>query len=172
MTAARARMSDEEFRAMLDAKQAAVDECAAEIIGRLHNPVELSSYARRHETIVLALVLAKPDEPSAVSLWASTDGDLANVKTFPKSIIKIVHSEGDGRFVLATMKGYVAIERHLKQANIPGLAKSVKWTDDERAAWKLIQARISRVRHTLAEERRPQKYRASRKPIGTRNFFA
>jgi hypothetical protein len=153
MTAARARMSDEEFREMLDAKQGAVDECAAEIIGRLQNPIQISSYARRHETIVLALVLTKPDEPGAASWWASTDGDPANVKTFPKSIIKIVHRECGGLFVVATMKGYVAIERHLAQARIPGLAKSVKWTDEQRVAWKNIQTKIGRVKESLRAQK-------------------
>lgn len=153
MTASRARMSDEEFRADLAERQASVDACAADIIARLQNPIEISSYARRHETIVLALVLTKPDEPGASSWWASTDGDPANVKTFPKSIINIVHSECDGLFIIATMKGYVAIERHLAQARIPGLAKSMKWTAEQRADWKLIQAKIQRVKESLRAQK-------------------
>jgi hypothetical protein len=147
MTAALAHMSEETDR--LDRAEEAMRSVAEEHIAQLHNPVDYSSYERRNETIVLALVIAKPDEPGARAWWASTDGDPENVKTFPKSIIKIVHSECDGKFVLATMKGYVAIERHLKQGPIPGLTRSVKWSDEQRAGWKNIQSKITRVRENL-----------------------
>lgn len=133
----------------LERATAAVRAVADEHIAQLHNPVDYSSYRRRNETIVLALVLAKPDEPDARAWWASDNGDPERVKTFPKSTLRIVRTECGGMFVLAVMKGYVAIERHLKQATIPGLAKSVKWTDEQRAGWKRIQAEITQVRHRL-----------------------
>lgn len=171
MTAARARKSDEEFRAMLDAKSDAVDAVAADIIAAQHAPVTFYG-RRRWEIIVLALVTI-PRRETTLSIWASCDGDDSKAVCIPKSQIKIVQREGD-RFILATMKAWIAIDRHMAQANIPGLTKSVKWTDEERAAWKLIQARISGVRRALAEENKPQRLRSrfSRKPIGTRNYFA
>jgi hypothetical protein len=171
MTAARARMSDEEFRADLDVRRDAVDAVAADIVAAQHTPVTFYG-RRRYETIVLALVTV-PSRETPRSIWASCDGDDSKAVCIPKSQIKIVQREGD-RFILTTMKAWIAIDRHMAQANIPGLTKAVKWTDEERAAWKLIQARISGVRQALAEENRPRRFRTrfSRKPVAPRNYFA
>lgn len=141
-------------REAMDRADEAVKAVVDHHIEQLHRPVDFSSYARRNETIVLALVIAKPDEPGARAWWASDNGDPARVKTFPKSTLCIVHSECNGQFVLATMKGYVAIERHLAQAHIPGLSKAVKWTDEQRAGWKVLQAKIVSVRASLRDRRR------------------
>lgn len=168
MTATRTRMSDEEFRADLAERQASVDACAAEIIARETTPITF--YGRRRWEIIALAFVTIPSRETPFAFWASCDGDDAKAVSIPKSQLTIVQREG--RFLLATMKAWVAIDRHLAQANMPGLTKDVKWSDDERAAWKLIQARIGGVRRSLAENRRPQKYRFSRKPIGTRNYFA
>lgn len=164
-------MTDEEFQADLAARRASVNECVDGMIADLHRPKTFYG-RRRHETIVLALVtiLARDTERA---IFASCDGDDTKAVSIPKSQIGIVKREGD-RFILATMKAWVAIDRHLAQANIPGLTKSVKWTDEERAAWKLIQAQIVRVRRSLADDNKPylKRSRFSKKPIGTRNYFA
>src|ERR1044072_8303540 len=116
MTATSAKFVDHAER--LERAADAVREFADEHIAHLHNPVDYSRFRRRKEIIVLALLIANPDTPDARAWWGSDNGDPGRVKTFPKSTIKIIRLECDGLFVLASMKGYVAIERHLKQATI------------------------------------------------------
>lgn len=161
-TAALNRMTDTEFAADLAERKARVAAGAAEIIARLHNPQGFIS-RRRSETIVLALVTV-PARETLSAYFVSTDGDDAKAVAVPKSVLNIVAREADGLFFLATMKAWVAADRHMAQANIPGLTKSVKWTDEQRAGWKRLQQRITTVRRLLDEQRRKALgYRTGRK---------
>jgi hypothetical protein len=109
---------------------------------------------RRWETIVLALVTV-PRRETPLAYWASTDGDDAKAVAIPKSVVRVVDTAAGGLFLLATMKAWVAIDRHLAQANVPGLIRSRQLTDDERAGWKRLQRQITVVRRELADAAKP-----------------
>jgi hypothetical protein len=121
---------------------------------------------RRWETIVLALVTV-PSRETPYAYWVSTDGDDSRAVAVPKSVLTIVQREADGLFVLATTKAWVAIDRRMAQANVPGLVKSRVLTDEQRAGWKRLQARITSVRRAVTEANKPLRFR---KPIPTRTF--
>lgn len=160
--------ADQAFADMIAAKRRAVDECAAGIIAQMQQPQDFTS-RRRWETIVLALV-TMPDRETPFAIRASTDGDEAKAVSIPKSQIEILLRECDGLFLVVTMKAWVAIDRHLAQANMPQLAKSVAWTDDQRAGWRRIQQHTRSARSTLASKAPGQSYTPpQRKPLLTRN---
>ena len=126
------------------------DPVNVEMMAPHHAPQDFSR--RRNERIVLALVLTvNPDDERPLSFKASTDGDDANAVVFPRKAVDFVQC--DGRFVLAAMKGWVAIDRKIKQGNVPALTKSVAWTDDERAQWKRIKVHLSRARDNIKRHR-------------------
>lgn len=154
-TTSLARMTDAEFAADLAERAARVDAGAAEIIARLHRPNGFHS-RRRSETIVMLLVTV-PARETTFAYWVSTDGDDATAVAVPKSVLNVIEREADGLFLLATMKAWVAIDRHMAQATIPGLTKSVKWTDDQRLGWKRLQQRIKGVRRNLDDDARRAK---------------
>lgn len=129
-------------------------------VARQHAPLNFIS-RRRWETIVLALVTI-PSRETPSAYWVSTDGDDSRAVAVPKSVLTIITSEANGLFILATMKAWVAIDRHMAQANIPGLVKSRVLTDDQRAGWKRLQARITTVRRALIEANKPARFR---KPV-------
>lgn len=150
--AADTRPTQAEFLAGLERSRLAVKEMADRMIAEQHEPRNFLS-RRKFETIVLALVTV-PERETHLSYWVSTDGDDAKAVAIPKSQIKVIQREVGGLFLLATMKAWLAMDRHFAQANIPGLNKARKWTDDERAAWKRIKSQITQVRHSLDEQRR------------------
>jgi hypothetical protein len=160
--------ADQAFADMMVAKRRAVDDCAADIIARIQAPQDFTS-RRRLETIVLALVTV-PARETLDAFRASTDGEDAKAVSIPKSQIEVLLRECDGLFLVATMKAWVAIDRHMAQANMPQLAKSVAWTDDQRAGWRRIQQHTRSARSTLAAKARGQSYTPpQRKPLLTRN---
>jgi hypothetical protein len=164
-------MSDDEFSDYLIEKQEAVRRQAAEIIARENEPRGFAS-RRKWEKIVLALVMVKDRE--TLNAWrASTDGNDGKAVSIPKSVIEIVMTEADGLFVVAIMKAWVAIDRHMKQANNPQLVASVEWTDEQKKAWQRICARTRSIRETLtpAARRRPNGH-PSRKPMFSRSDCA
>lgn len=164
--------SDDEFHDYIEEKKEAVRRAAAEIIARENEPRGFTG-RRKWEKIVLALVMVKDRETPAA--WrASTDGDDSKAVSLPKSVIEVVMTEADGLFAVATMKAWVAIDRHMKQANSPQLVASVEWTDEQQKAWKHISARTRAVRETLAPKsrKRPSDLRPTRKPLFTRNDCA
>jgi hypothetical protein len=161
-------VADQAFADMIAAKRRAVDDCAADIIARIQAPQDFTC-RRRWETIVLALVTI-PDRETDMAIRASTDGDQTKSVSIPKSQITILSRECDGLFLVVTMKAWVAIDRHLAQANMPQIKSSVSWTDDQRAGWRRVQQHTRRVRATLAAKARGQSYTPpQRKPLLTRN---
>jgi hypothetical protein len=144
-------IADSDWNERLEARRLAVKEVADQMIAELHEPRGFGT--RRNERVVLALV-AVPKLESHLSYFVSVDGDDSRAVAVPKSQLTVVASECGGLFMLAIMKGWIAADRHFAQANIPGKTKARKWTDDERAGWKILQKRIVTVRQTLNEERR------------------
>lgn len=160
-----------EMHERIDRAATAMEDCAASIIAAQYEPRSFMC-RRRHETIVLALVTV-PSRETPLAYWVSTDGDDSKAIAVPKSIVQIVQREADGLFVLATMKAWVAIDRQMSQANVPGLIKSRKWTDEQRQAWKRLQNRITIVRHAITEQAKPLRLRLrSNRPTGNRNDVA
>lgn len=120
---------------------------------------------RRHEKIVLALVLTvDPADERPLSIKASTDGDDAHAVVFPRKVIEILHR--DGRFIVAAMKGWVAIDRKVAQGSVPVLTKSVAWTDGERVAWRRIKTHLARSRDGLKRQRKGYQPSHDRLPYG------
>ena len=158
--------SDDEFEAYLEEKREAVRRAAADIIARENEPRGFTG-RRKWEKIVLALVMVKDRETPAA--WrASTDGDDSKAVSWPMSVIEIVMTEADGLFAVATMKAWVAIDRHMKQANNPQLVASVEWTVEQQKAWKHICARTRAIRETLAPKiRKRSDGKPTRKPLFT-----
>lgn len=141
----------DEIADRIEAARLAVKECADRIIAQQQQPRGFGD--RRNERIVLALV-AVPERETHLSYFASTDGDDSKAVAVPKSVLNIIEREAGGLFLLAGMKGWVAADRHWAQANVPGLTKARKWSDEERIAWKRLQQRITQVRHNMNEQRR------------------
>jgi hypothetical protein len=137
----------------------AVRAVATAEVARQHEPRNFLC-RRRWEVIVLALVTI-PSEETLLAYWASTDGDDAKAVAIPKSVLTVVQSEAGGLFILATMKAWVAIDRHMAQANIPTLVKSRALTDEQRIGWKRLQARITTVRRDVTEANKPRRFRKS-----------
>ena len=163
--------SREEFDAMLDGKRRAVAECLDRIIAAEHEPRDFLS-RRRNETIAMALVL-DPERETPMAWRGSTDGSPERSVSLPKSQVTITHSEGN--MVIMTMKAWIAADRRMVQANIPGLSRSVDWTDSEKASWTIIQKRIVGVRRAVRPGppgRRHWNGHHSRKPLLTRNETA
>ncbi len=148
----------------------AMTDCATAIVAAQYEPRSFMC-RRRHETIVLALVTI-PSRETAGAYWVSTDGNDSEAVAVPKSVVKIVEREAGGLFVLATMKAWVAIDRRMAQANVPGLIKSREWTDEQRTGWKRLQRRITQVRRALAEEAKPLRLRYRGTSSFTRNDVA
>jgi hypothetical protein len=144
----------------------AVRSTADEIIARAIDPHGFEC-RRRWETIVLALVTV-PRRETSLAYWVSADGDDDKAVAIPKSVIRIVDTAAGGLFLLATMKAWVAIDRHLAQANVPGLIRSRPFTEDERAGWKRLQRQITVVRRELAEAAKP---RHRRRPLHTETMI-
>lgn len=152
--------SQEEFDAMLAGKRQAVEDWSDGVRAAEHVPQNFYS-RRRHEQIVMGIVLDRERE-SPMAWRGSTDGTPSTSVSLPKSQVKVVHS--DGRFVVMTMMAWVAADRRMVQANIPGLAKSIDWTDVERASWKIVQHRVRDVRRALEEENRAKRLRRAKGP--------
>lgn len=163
--------SDDEFLASIEERKESVRRLAADIAARETEPRGFTG-RRKWEKIVLALVMVKDRETPAA--WrASTDGDDSKAVSLPKSVIDVVMTEADGLFVVAIMKAWVAIDRHMKQANNPQLVASVEWTGEQIEAWKRIKARTWTIRETLSPKTRKRPDgRPTRKPLFTRNDCA
>jgi hypothetical protein len=160
-----------EMHERIETAATAMKDCAAQIVTAQYEPRSFMC-RRRGEMIVLALVTI-PSRETPLAYWVSTDGDDSEAVAVPKSIVKIVEREVGGLFILATMKAWVAIDRRMSQANVPGLIKSRTWTDEQRQGWKRLQARITRVRRALIEADKPLRLRGRGiRPLLNRNQVA
>jgi hypothetical protein len=164
------QMSDVAFAEMLAAKRKSVDDVAADIIARLHEPQGFTS-RRRWEVIALLLVTV-PGRETPFAIRASTDGDDAKAVSIPKSQIAICHSECEGLFIVATMKAWVAIDRHMAQATMPQLTKSASWTPEQRAGWKTLQQRLRAARDAIQATSNKRLPSDSRRPLLNRGEVA
>jgi hypothetical protein len=158
-------MSDDEFTDYLAEKGARVDAEAQKIIDALHTPHSFD-HVNRGADIVLLLVTV-PDRETDLAYRASTDGDALKAVSFPKSLVQpgIICTDGDGLFIVAKVKAFVAQQRKLKQAAIPLLFDGVAWSEDQRTAWKHMQARLKGARAAMAERATKRLPSNSRKPL-------
>jgi hypothetical protein len=161
MTAARERMSDEEFRADLDARSAHVESWMRENIQSLRTPV---SFEGCDPGRIVHLMSIQHDIGNN-SVLISTDGNPANIRRVPllsrvhRPVTRLHHSQIEWTperlgFQIYMIPGWLAADRKFAQARSPQLSDAVEWSDDQRAAWEAMRRRWEWTR-PKAHDRRP-----------------
>lgn len=90
------------------------------------------------KTIVFAMVEHRKNETGTAALL-SLDGYHANAKWFPLSPLRIERSQGEERFLVVQVPGWLANKKELPGQNTrPRLSAMIAWTDEQQAEWRHV----------------------------------